>query len=234
MTWNFKITDPPPGSKLPGKTDTFYWTDNGAPVDEWKLTIGSSRGRNDIHNGDWQPDTTTSATVKGIPTGGSKIYARLRARFYYDAENYDVHYKDYTYKTNFVSHRFFNNLLCYSSKFTAKITVCGKSLTSNSGKWSTCAKTKSGACTGSVYANAGACGIIKGSSPLNLQLGCHYDWVLTISGSYWDVLYLETCPGTCRTPKPLSIGGVLSDPDAADSIEVIMTGPVEGDFKTIK
>jgi hypothetical protein len=235
VTWNFAITSPEVGSKLPDDDETFDWAANGAPVDEWKLTVGSSEGTSDIYSSGWQPAGTTAAFVSGIPTDGRKIYARLKTRFYYDVENYDVHYRDYEYKTNFVSHRIFNSLVCGGSKFTVKATISGKSASSVSGKWSSCVKTKPGRRKAKIYANAGVCGIIDESAYYTSQLGCHYDWVIDLQGSQIDVWRIETCPGTCSTPKPWP-NQSLADPAAApaDSIELIMRIPVEGDFKTLE
>jgi len=162
------------------------------------------------------------------PAGCVRLYAKF---------DEDDHKKDYWYwaKSNKATHRFFNNLLCGSTKFTATATICGQSISSTSGKWSSCIKTQSGTCQGTIYANAGACGIIQGSDYFDLAKGCHYDWVLDLDYTGdWEVWGIEYCPGDCDTPKPWSVSGVLSDPDAAGSIKIIMRGPAEGDFNTIE
>jgi hypothetical protein len=146
-----------------------------------------------------------------------------------------VHYKDYEYKTNFVSHRFFNSLVCGGSKFTVKATICGESVSSQSGKWSSCEKTKPGTCKATIYANAGACGIINESANHTSKLGCNYDWVIDLQGSNIDVWRIKTCPGTCSTPKPWPNQSLVESAAApADSIELFMRIPVEGEFKTIE
>ena len=71
------MTTPTPGSILAGSSDTFAWQDNGTPVTNWWLYVGSSAGASDIHDsGDL--GSTTSTTVGGIPTDGRTLYVQLR------------------------------------------------------------------------------------------------------------------------------------------------------------
>ena len=71
-----KITNPIPGSKLAGSTVTFEWTRNGAPVTDWWLYVGTSRGEDDLFNSE-APVNDLSQTVPGLPIGGGQIFARL-------------------------------------------------------------------------------------------------------------------------------------------------------------
>jgi extracellular elastinolytic metalloproteinase len=67
---------PIPGSTLSGAEVTFQWSDNGAPVDDWQLQLGSTLGDADIY--DSGPlGASTTVTVSGIPTDGSAVWARL-------------------------------------------------------------------------------------------------------------------------------------------------------------
>jgi hypothetical protein len=70
------ITTPAPGSTLSGSTVTFSWSANGASVSEWWLYVGTSSGRNNIH--DSGPlGSNTSTTVSGLPTDESTVHVRL-------------------------------------------------------------------------------------------------------------------------------------------------------------
>jgi subtilisin len=70
------LTNPTPGSTLPGSTATFQWTANGAPVLEWGLYIGSSPGSSDRFNSG-SLGTQLSLTVNGLPTDGRQLFVRL-------------------------------------------------------------------------------------------------------------------------------------------------------------
>jgi serine protease len=100
--------------------------------------------------------------------------------------------------------RFFNNLICGAASFSATLTVCGVSFTSSSGVWSSCKSIPSGTCTSTIYADAGACGIISGSETVTLDPDCVYDAFLDLDAGVPYVGALETCPGNCSTPKPWS------------------------------
>ena len=67
------ITSPAPDSTLSGSTVTFTWTNVGA--DQYWLEIGATPNSAEYFGGD--QGTATSATISGLPTDGSPIYARL-------------------------------------------------------------------------------------------------------------------------------------------------------------
>ena len=70
------ITSPTPGSTLAGSSATFVWQDNGTPVTNWWLYVGSSAGAADLHNsGDLGSNLST--TVGGLPTDGRTLHAQL-------------------------------------------------------------------------------------------------------------------------------------------------------------
>lgn len=72
-------TSPAPGTTLPGSSFTLSWTDNGTPVSEWWLFLGSSPGGQDYLNSG-SLGASTSTVVSGLPTDGSLVYARLYYR----------------------------------------------------------------------------------------------------------------------------------------------------------
>ncbi len=72
------IVDPAAGSTLPGPEVTFSWSANGADVTKWQLYIGSTPGTSDLYRSRLLTPDKLSLTVSGLPTDGSKVYARLR------------------------------------------------------------------------------------------------------------------------------------------------------------
>ena len=70
------MVDPLPRSRLLGPTVTFIWTDNGAPVTEWWLYVGSGLGAQDLQNSG-SLGSARSMAVSGLPTDGSGVYVRL-------------------------------------------------------------------------------------------------------------------------------------------------------------
>jgi hypothetical protein len=70
------ITNPPPGSVLPGASATFSWTANGTPVNEWWLYAGSTIGAKNYYNSG-SLGTSVSTTVTGWPRNGSAVFVRL-------------------------------------------------------------------------------------------------------------------------------------------------------------
>src|SRR3989442_1821818 len=68
-----QMTTPAPSSTLTSSTVTFQWT-GGTGVSQYFLEVGSSQGSHEFYN---QGGTSVSATVSGLPTNGSAIYARL-------------------------------------------------------------------------------------------------------------------------------------------------------------
>jgi hypothetical protein len=67
------MTSPANGSTLTSTTQTFVWTNVGAP--QYWLYLGTSPGAYNIYN--QSTGTATSRTVSGLPSNGSMIYARL-------------------------------------------------------------------------------------------------------------------------------------------------------------
>ena len=85
------ITSPVAGSTLPGASVTFNWTGTGIPY--YLLYVGTSPHTHDVYNSGVVRNTTTSATVNGIPTGGATLYVTL-----YSFINGAYQPADYTYK----------------------------------------------------------------------------------------------------------------------------------------
>jgi hypothetical protein len=70
------MTNPPPGSTLPGSTQMFQWAQNGLGATQWWLYLGSTRGAKNLHDsGNLGP--ALSRTVTGLPRDGSTLWARL-------------------------------------------------------------------------------------------------------------------------------------------------------------
>jgi len=69
-----QMTVPAPGSTLTASAVTFQWT-GGTGVSDYWLEIGTSPGATNVYNQD--RGMNLSATVSGLPTNGSALYARL-------------------------------------------------------------------------------------------------------------------------------------------------------------
>ena len=86
----YVITSPVPGSVLSSTGVTFQWTSGAA---EYWLQIGSDIGSSNYYNSG-SLGTSTSATVKGLPSDGSTVYVR----FWYRVTSGGTWvYIDYTY-----------------------------------------------------------------------------------------------------------------------------------------
>jgi hypothetical protein len=72
-----EILSPIPGSVLPGASATWKWTDNGNPVTDWWLTVGTSIGEDDIYNSGSLPAVSREHRVSGLPTAGETVFVRL-------------------------------------------------------------------------------------------------------------------------------------------------------------
>jgi len=69
------ISNPAAGSTLTSSAQTFTFADNGVPVDEYWLYLGSGVNQFDYYNSGSISGTSTQAT--GLPTNGETVYARL-------------------------------------------------------------------------------------------------------------------------------------------------------------
>ena len=72
-----EMLSPVPGSVLPGASATWKWTDNGNPVTNWWLTVGTSTGGADTFNSGLLPAVSREQTVSGLPTAGETVFVRL-------------------------------------------------------------------------------------------------------------------------------------------------------------
>jgi hypothetical protein len=88
------MTSPIAGSRLSGSTITFAWSANGAKVENWRLLIGSTQGANDLYDSNNISASRLSRSVRGLPTDGRTIWARLR--FNADGKS---QYADFQYST---------------------------------------------------------------------------------------------------------------------------------------
>jgi hypothetical protein len=70
------ITDPAVGATLAGASVSFTWTANGNPVEQYRLTVGSSLGANDLFDSQPLPNTQLSVTAT-LPTDGRPLFVRF-------------------------------------------------------------------------------------------------------------------------------------------------------------
>ncbi len=71
-----EITSPLSGATLPGTSVLFNWTANANLVNQYRLTVGSSAGANDLFDSDLLPGTQLSVTAT-LPTDGRALFARF-------------------------------------------------------------------------------------------------------------------------------------------------------------
>jgi len=74
MAVKAEMSTPAPGSTLTASTVTFGWT-GGTGVTQYRLTLGTSAGASDLYA--TSVGTSLSATVAGLPSNGSTLFARL-------------------------------------------------------------------------------------------------------------------------------------------------------------
>ncbi len=84
-----EMTDPPPGSVLPGSTVTFQWT-AGSGAQEYWLWIGTTSGGYNLYTA--SQGLNRSVTISGLPTNGLPVYVRLWTKL-----NGSWQYNDYQY-----------------------------------------------------------------------------------------------------------------------------------------
>ena len=72
-----EISNPAPGSVLAGSSVDFDFADNGSGATFWQLWLGSAANQNDLGDTGVLDSATTSATVDGLPTDGSTVFATL-------------------------------------------------------------------------------------------------------------------------------------------------------------
>ncbi|MEN8693081.1 MAG: S8 family serine peptidase [Desulfobacterales bacterium] len=226
---NPEITGPVPGSTLPGSSVTIQWTDNGAALTWWWLYVGNSLGAKDIYDSG-SLGTSLSHTVRGLPVDGRTIYVRLWFRIGGSWQSGDFQYTAFR-DGGIASARFFNNLTCSGNSFNATLTIGGKSLSSNSGIWSSCETFSPGANSWSLFANTGSCGTINMSGSISLDPDAIYDFVLTLDGTN-IVLGLIERDGDCTTATPFRVGASFEYSTDVFGIESLMEIPNEEGFTT--
>jgi hypothetical protein len=221
-----EITNPVPGSTLPGSTVTFEWLDNGASVTEWQLYAGSSLGSPDLYDSGLL-GTNLSHTVSGLPVDGRTIYVRL---WFLIGGSWQFDDFQYTAAGGIASARFFNNLTCGGVPFNATLTIGGQTLSSNSTSWSSCKTFSSGTHSWSLFANS-ACGVINMSGSESLVPGSIYDLVLDLDGAN-IILWYVLRDGNCSTAVPFTDGATFEFSPDVVNLESLMVIPNEGGFST--
>ncbi len=63
---------------LDGTSQTFTWTANGADIEKYRVFIGSTKRGSDYYKSSRLNADTSSVTVSGLPTDGSRVYVRLK------------------------------------------------------------------------------------------------------------------------------------------------------------
>jgi hypothetical protein len=74
------MSSPVAPGPLSGSSVTFNWAGGSGATAYW-LDIGSAAGGNQYYTSGSLPSTTLQATVNGLPTNGSNVYATLYTRF---------------------------------------------------------------------------------------------------------------------------------------------------------
>jgi hypothetical protein len=73
------LTSPAPNTLLPGPKVTFNWSAATGGVTSYSFRLGTAAGAANLYSSG--ATTATSATVGGLPTNGSIIYARLYTNY---------------------------------------------------------------------------------------------------------------------------------------------------------
>jgi len=71
------LNSPAPGSTLTGSSATFGWTANTTAVTSWWLYVGTGSGSRDVYDSGALGAGALSRTVRGLPTDGRALHARL-------------------------------------------------------------------------------------------------------------------------------------------------------------
>ena len=242
-TWSTTevVDDTGCGGPIYTEYNTYTVTQNGCNITVMPSDGGSFSGTvsgSQINwSGTWQEGggtvtATISLTISGNSLSGSSSWTWQEDGYSCSGTTQITGSRTPPGPSGDTSARFFNNLTCGGSNFTATLTLCGTILTSQSGSWSSCQTVASGTCSFSVYADAGACGTISFSDSMSLDSGCIYDFILDIDGANVVLLYIRTCPGDCTTPTPFSTGTSLESLSDDDSFELLMEVPIEGEGLT--
>ncbi len=77
-----KITWPTEGYTLTGDQNTVYFRPGDAPIDEWRMTVGSSRGAEDIYDSGIKNfnESPWLHSIGQVPASGEKVYLRFWQR----------------------------------------------------------------------------------------------------------------------------------------------------------
>ena len=124
--------------------------------------------------------------------------------------------------------RFTNTLDCNGNPYIATFEVCGITLSSETGNWSSCKTVNSGNCTWTLSANT-ACEEIYMAGPVDLDANCIYTWQLTLREGKSTLSYTWECPGDCSTASPFSMGVSPESLSDDDSFGTFMRLPIDGE-----
>ena len=121
-----------------------------------------------------------------------------------------------------------------NKKFNATFTICGSSLASNSGVWSSCITKTNSSCSVKVTANPPCVPKFTINGSISLEGGCVYNWALDEQYGNPVLGYAKTCPGNCSTSKPWAEGVSTLDPTESPDFQVIGIITGDGELKPIQ
>ena len=93
------MVSPLPATVNLTETTTFDWVSDGdgAPVESWRLLVGTTPGASDYFDSGALESAARSAVVTGLPTDGSRLYVRLQYQL-----NGFMHHIEYQYGEGYV------------------------------------------------------------------------------------------------------------------------------------
>lgn len=122
--------------------------------------------------------------------------------------------------TGTASVRFSNRLTCGGNGFTATLTACGQTFTSDTSNWSPCDDITPGTCTLRVDAQTQGCGTVSISAPYTFEEGSIYQFALFLENEE-AVLKVNVQNGDCSINPPL-LNGVGEPEVDMEQIETVM------------
>jgi predicted nucleic-acid-binding Zn-ribbon protein len=201
-----------------GNQPTYQW-DGGTGVWEYFHVYVRNLCTGAYYGSDWVNSSVNTWTqTNPLPAG----YYRAWVQVYHSQCGYSEWSDPRDWGVGNASVRFYNNLICGSTPFTATFTYGGQAFNATSGNWSSCDAFAPGTYSWSLYADAGACGILDWSGTEPVAAGIVYNIWLGLDE--WDepeLFVYEEC-GDCGDPTPWSL-------DATGS-RVLMKSPPNEKF----
>ena len=201
-----------PGAITRGLLKDLGWTVGAAPITADSTWLGNTTAWDST--GNWSqnalPDSSTSILIPTSPSGGNNFPVvdcpdAVCESVIVQGGSVTVQpgglltIGGVTIPENSSDAVFYNNLICGSTPFTATLTLDGTPMSAISSNYSSCNPFDfNTSLSWSLYADAGACGTLSGSSSNTLDCNCLYEFFLGLDASYNPTLYIySTCPGDC-------------------------------------